>query len=859
MNPSRRRALVAAAGIAALACLAPVAGAQEPATSPTAPAVPVPGGPLDPVAARVALLDAAAGWRGVLEAHRAPVRPRPGDTEDLILILSEPAAAAAPAGAARAAAANAALEQQERMLPVLADLGVTVLGRTRVVGNTIAVRVPTGRAEAVARLADVRQVVPVGFLAPAAAPGSTATEGTPADTGSTAAAAATRGGAAGPAAVRIALIDAGVDATHPALGGGMGSTFPLLGGDDLIDGDGDPRIGSAQVLTEAHGTQMAGLVLGSDAFAGLAPAQRPRLVVYRVAGAEPAGGRMRPLARTDRVLGAIERAVDPDGDGDPSDRAEVILMGLAGGFAGGGVDPVADAAEAAHDLGSTVVVPAGNDGPTLARPGTLGALAAAPSVITVGGLAGEGSPRTARLDARIGAAAAALTSLPLMGPAPADRAPMPAVVVDDEGGLRTGDLAAQYLDAQGRSRVRGALAVVARGGGTIEEKARAAAAAGARALAVWDDAGPATFPTSAGDLGLPIPVVGLGRVQGEALERLLTDRPDVVLDLTETQGASTPAGIASFSSWGPTADGRQKPELVAPAVAVPAPLPGRAGDGAARQGTLTGTSAAAAEVAARAARLRTDRPGLGADGVRSLLVQGALPVDGVSTTAQGAGLAGPPADTPVAVAPAIVQAAGGPGARGTRVRFTVIDISGRRDRYRFTLRGEDGAERELGSRRTIAAGGRVRVEVTLPGQPTAGTVLVRRDGTTEVVATAPVTVATPSRGLPDALGVPTVRTGAGHAQVMVRIGSVRRERGQVRVGILHSLRVQLVPAAGGEPIDVRGTKQDGDWPAGTYRFIIGARDADGLEIPAGVYRVRVIAAGIGGITYRQESARFSLG
>src|SRR5690606_11532403 len=145
----------------------------------------------------------------------------------------------------------------------------------------------------------------------------------------------------------------------------------VLGGEDLVDGDGDPRITSEQVRTEAHGTQMAGVVLASKALSGLAPERHPRLLVYRVAAAEPVSGRLRPLARTDRVLGAIERAVGPDGDGDPRDRAEVILIGLAGGFAGGGVDPVADAAEAAHGLGSTVVVPAGNDGPTLTRPGSL--------------------------------------------------------------------------------------------------------------------------------------------------------------------------------------------------------------------------------------------------------------------------------------------------------------------------------------------------------------------------------------------------------------------------------------------------------------------------------------------------------
>src|SRR5690606_444820 len=82
--------------------------------------------------------------------------------------------------------------------------------------------------------------------------------------------------------VRIALIDAGIDPSHPWLGGGMGATFPILGGADLVDGDGDPRITAGGIHAESHGTEMAGLVLRSDALRDLAPAERPRLVVYRV-------------------------------------------------------------------------------------------------------------------------------------------------------------------------------------------------------------------------------------------------------------------------------------------------------------------------------------------------------------------------------------------------------------------------------------------------------------------------------------------------------------------------------------------------------------------------------------------------
>ena len=80
----------------------------------------------------------------------------------------------------------------------------------------------------------------------------------------------------------MALIDAGIDPSHPWLGGGIGPTFPIIGGADLVDGDSDPRPGEADPSIEAHGTQMASLLLRSPALAGLPPDRVPRLLAYRV-------------------------------------------------------------------------------------------------------------------------------------------------------------------------------------------------------------------------------------------------------------------------------------------------------------------------------------------------------------------------------------------------------------------------------------------------------------------------------------------------------------------------------------------------------------------------------------------------
>jgi hypothetical protein len=821
---ARRLLTAGSAAAIALVVLAPAASASD----------------LD---ARNGALDAAAAWRDVLDAHRAPAWPRPGETESVIVLLTAPPLARAPGGADTIAA------QQDTVGAVVSDLKGSVTQTTRVVANALAVRLPAGGVEALARLPEVRAVVPVSFLAPAQAAGPRE-GGTPAGP-----VAEGRGTPPGRDSVHIALIDAGVDVTHPWLGGGMGPTFPVLGGIDHVDGDGDPRIDASAVRTEAHGTQMAGLVLRSRALADLPPGLRPRLIVHRVVAPEAVGGRMRPLARTDRVLAAIERAVDPNGDGRTDDRAEVILIGVAGSFGGDGVDPLVEAVASADRAGSAVIVPAGNDGPTLSRPGTVGALAASPDVLTVGGLARGVRARTARLDVRVGAAVASLDELPLLGGDP-PRDALPVVVLRAAGALVSGDSAADYRGPDGRSRVEGTLVVVARGGGTLQEKAAMAAASGARALAVWDEAGPATFPVTAGDLDSRIPIIGLGRAQGSALADV-TARPDATVTLSEKPvreiGAAT---VASFSSSGPTADGRQKPDLLAPAVAIEAPVPGRDTDGEPRNGLLTGTSAAAADVAARAARLRVDHPSLDGASVRALLIQGADRLPGAAATRQGAGEVAAGAEPVVRIDPPVAHAVARRGGDSAALRFALVDLTDSPGAYRVSVTDPAGREVTVASGLRVGPGGRRTVRAIVAPWSGEGTIVVRRGSS--VVATGPVYEVRRPVVPRDALGVPRVRVSRGFAEVLVRVGHRRRADGRIVNSPLRSLRLQLVPASGGPPIAVLGSRQDGTWPAGTYRFMVAPRDADGVRVPRGLYRVRAIAVAPDGRELRTRSARFPL-
>lgn len=79
----------------------------------------------------------------------------------------------------------------------------------------------------------------------------------------------------------IALIDTGIDYTHPDLGGGFGAGFKVIGGYDFHDNDTDP------LDTDGHGTGVAGVIAASTfqvngfTYRGLAP--DANLVALRIA------------------------------------------------------------------------------------------------------------------------------------------------------------------------------------------------------------------------------------------------------------------------------------------------------------------------------------------------------------------------------------------------------------------------------------------------------------------------------------------------------------------------------------------------------------------------------------------------
>jgi hypothetical protein len=158
--------------------------------------------------------------------------------------------------------------------------------------------------------------------------------------------------------IMVGIIDTGIDYNHPALGGGFGPGFKVIGGYDVINNDTDP------MDDHSHGTHVAGIVAADgDEIKGIAP--KALLMAFKVLDA---GGSGTEAA----VIEGIERAVDPNNDGDSSDKVDIANMSLGG--EGNPDDALSTAVDNAVELGVVFCIAAGNEGEygfsTIGSPGT---------------------------------------------------------------------------------------------------------------------------------------------------------------------------------------------------------------------------------------------------------------------------------------------------------------------------------------------------------------------------------------------------------------------------------------------------------------------------------------------------------
>lgn len=665
--------------------------------------------------------------------------------------------------------------------------------------------------------------------------------------------------------VTVALLDGGVDRSHPYLRG------RVLRGFDLVDGDRNVSPAARPdepAIVETHGTRMAGLVVGRDGPRGLSGvAPGARVLPVRVLGWQPtADGGHALLGRGDVLLAGLELAVDPDGDGDVEDATPIALAPVIEPYAAFVDSPEARAVAGAASLGTLVVAPAGNDGRPGPGFGSIGAPGGASEALAVGALDARrqvlqsdvtlrvGSDEVLDGHARVlGAAgptqAADLRVAALVGPTlgSPDRAPTQAA---------DGTALADFFDRNGVSRVAGQ-AVLLEGGTALEQRVRNAVAAGASAVLVSGSELPAGALDSERGETLPILAVP-GEAASEILDGLASGRDATVSLASSTRVANASLlDVAAFSSGGVAFDGRVRPDVVAPGVGL------RTADPGGGYATATGTSAAAAVTAGAAALVAHARPGLTALELKGILVgaagqlaRGSAPLP---VTAQGAGLVDPSraAAAELAVVPAALAFGRTDGPGWSEVQpLTVSNVSSRELTVHFGVAPDAAGEplafsAEPGSL-TLAPGAsaeaRIGVEATSDiARGASGVLVVSADG------------AQPVR-VPWAIA----RRAAGGGPLVGDVHLSHREFAPSAIApVVLAFRAGRVDdTPDGEAIEPVGLLEVELWTAegtrlgvlarlrdvlpGRYAFGLTGRDPAGGPLPDGTYVIRIRAQSVDG-------------
>jgi Subtilase family/PA domain len=647
--------------------------------------------------------------------------------------------------------------------------------------------------------------------------------------------------------VTVALLDTGLD--RRALAGKVARGFDLVAGDRLAAAEAHP---SEPTTLEGHGTRMAALLLE------IAP--KARLLPLRVLGWQEAGdGGAVLMGRGDQLLAGLERAVDPDADGDAGDAVEIAAAPLVEPYAAFPDSPEARAVAGAAALGTLVVAPAGNDGDAGRAFGSVAAPGGAPAALAVGavdtrrlvpeaGVRLRAAGRTVLeepvpvLSAVAPARAVTLSVAGLLGPTLADGGRAP----DAESG---GSALADFFDPSGVSRVAGRAVLVRSDGGLLAAKARNAAAAGAAALIV---AG-ADLPAGSldRDARSAVPVLGLPAAAGDAVLDGLRAGTSVSVELTPVAAVANDgfARVAPFSSGGLAFDVSVGADLVAPGVAL--------ATGGSRA-TVTGSSAAAVVVAGAAALLAEARPELAPAELHGLLVGYASRLRGNGAlaepvTAQGAGLL----DLARAVAgelatePAVLAFGRADGAGWTAARtLTVRNVSTRPLEVGFGFAADDAGEAGVDftaepARLNLGPGASAKVEIgvtLLRDEPASGVLVVAAEGAQPLRVPWAIPLRPDGeRPLVDSVSLSNWEFEASNAAPAVlafRAGWVRPGAGADAIEPVALLDIELW-TPDGERLGVLARLRD--LLPGRYAFGLTGRDPAGKRLRPGTYVIRLAA------------------
>ncbi|MCA1322182.1 S8 family serine peptidase [Bacillus tianshenii] len=385
--------------------------------------------------------------------------------------------------------------------------------------------------------------------------------------------------------VTVAVIDTGVDYTHPDLAPNFGDYL----GWDFVDNDNDPQEtpkGDPRGAETTHGSHVAGTIAANGQIKGVAP--DATLLAYRVLG--PGGS-----GTTENVVAAIELAVQ--------DGADVMNLSL-GNSLNAPDWATSIALDQAMAEGVVAVTSNGNSGPnnwTVGSPGT------SREAISVGATQLPYNVYKAATTSSDGVsyASSAVQGFP-----------------SEEALLSLNGQAYELVDVgfgapadfEGKD-LTGKIALISRGAGIpFVDKATEAAKAGAEGAVLYNNV-EGTMPLIP---GMAVPTIMLNQADGEALKAKVAD---VTVSFHIQFDKAVGETMADFSSRGPVIDTWMiKPDVSAPGVNIVSTVPTFNPDAPHGYGAKQGTSMASPHVAGAAAVILEANPTWGVYEVKSALM-----------------------------------------------------------------------------------------------------------------------------------------------------------------------------------------------------------------------------------------------
>ncbi len=447
------------------------------------------------------------------------------------------------------------------------------------------------------------------------------------------------------AGIKVGIIDTGVDYYHAAIGGTgnpadfssdntaiiEAGTFPtarVVGGYDFVGDNYNPEVGASTIAEdpdpldcEGHGTHVASIAAGNavnedgSVFIGsydqsldlnqfrVAPGVAPEAEIYALKVFGCARG-------TSVVASALEWAADPNDDGMPDDRLDVVNLSLGSSYDIAGQLFYGQVMDNLVGVGTVVVAAAGNDGGTFFVTGSPGSV---PPVLSVAASVDAGLTNVLTTAGDITGVEGAITQS-----------------LSSTGSITAAASRAEPADActllTNSAEVAGTIVLIDRGSCSFQDKLTRAAAAGAvGAIIIQNDGDPPFSMGGNGSVG--IPGVMVSQADGQNLvASLMNGSLTITLSADPYEGPGAEQ-VAGLSSRGPGLDGiTVKPEIAAPGVGVDA-----ADVGSGTQPTnKSGTSMASPFVAGAAALVREAQPALTALDVKAMLMNHAQPIVGTT-------------------------------------------------------------------------------------------------------------------------------------------------------------------------------------------------------------------------------------